>query len=354
MNHSVFPHLGYFLMVFVAVPGLVVSAEPRPTDTSALSSVELDLLSEFRENYYRLSEFYGNVKMECVHHFGLRSDEAVEPSARQSFPQRRRLVYRSRDNAWIRMDETELHGEERREGKTRFYIFRTEGALKAEKDADSSETQLVDLRPNCDLGKGGFAGYRFHRAPFSWIVPLEYVLLSTGGTGPVAVLDKIIEHELNGDRLVTIYVTFSSWVSHEPGPLQFTFLRDQCWALKELRFGDGVAWEGYEDKVVFAYSGLHEGIPLLRRAEYWKRWSARKERKDMPTPPWEHEVYEITDFVVGAVPAHEFTPEAIGLTIGRQTRRWGRRLVLAVGGGVLLAVYFIFRRRSAALVRQAS
>jgi hypothetical protein len=74
----------------------------------------------------------------------------------------------------------------------------------------------------------------------------------------------------------------------------------------------------------------------------------------MPTPPWQHVVYEITDFVVGAVPAHEFTPEAIGLTIGRQTTRWGRRLVLAVGAGVLLAVYFIFRRRSAALVRQAS
>jgi hypothetical protein len=115
-----FFHLVCWFAVVAGIPQSATSAELRPTDTSALSSVEVDLLSEFRENYYRLSEFYGNVKMECIHHFGLRSDETVEPSAQQSSQQCRRLVYRSRDNAWLRMDATELHGEERREGKTGF------------------------------------------------------------------------------------------------------------------------------------------------------------------------------------------------------------------------------------------
>jgi hypothetical protein len=152
-------------------------------------------------------------------------------------------------------------------------------------------------------------------------------------SAPECKVSKVTEVTRAGKRLVQVFWEravplqarqFSGW---------FLFARDEFWVLLEYEFG------GQRDRCSIHYGEKVDGIPLVKRVEYWRDVGGKRMAQ--------YET-EATDVKLGPAAEEDFTTAAFGLpeiqATGERTRPW--LLPLGVLGLIASAILAFLARRS--------
>lgn len=317
------------LVVLLSVTAATISAEAPALAADLPAEEQKKLLEEYRQNYGRLKAFYGNVRMVVT-----RRESGVPAYKNDKNPEGKRtkeLVYRARHGQFYRLDQTFLDvDDESRRQATTVWLVRPEGHLVAERGAPDSpflaKTWSQESR-------------HFESAPyFNFVSAVQRSVFERFPSTKEQVV-RIAAVEEDGERLarVSVLIVYDSGMESLS---DLTLYRDRSWAVKEATWG-APALSKPDDRVRRCrceYKGAEDGIPLVTRVVSWQELGPERLRSNI-------EEVEVQMLDVGAVPEEEFTLEALGLRIGAHQANWQIRLVLLVGGVLLVALFFVWRRR---------
>jgi hypothetical protein len=317
--------------------------------TRSLSQRELALIDEYRQNYARLRNLYGNVQIEAIvrstNFPGRKTDK--NPDGKNTA----RLHYRSKDNKLFRVDAEALDWErEESLGRHTVYVVGPEVSFEARRTGLEHSLAITRVFANsAELVNGPLLVHsKFFRAPFSTTgnAILEEMLFDRPNW-PVSEW-RISRVELSEDRpnLVSIFLD-TVYNDERSGKLamdyRFTFIRNLAWALesyssevKILQSDEDMAWLGR-----FQYDRGADDMPLLKNATYWVERGPDRERS-------QDEVYDVTRFVPEPADTADFLPEALGLSLAASKANWTGRFLIFILGVVLLIAYFNLKRRQPA------
>ncbi len=276
-----------------------------------LSPEEFALLQEYQANYQRLKEFYNNVRIEGilqrpVRRVRQRNDNPPEKCIVQ-------LVFRTKGARFFRVDGMTLEADKQTPaGRSWVILVRPGGYLWISRDNPQGQFRVT--RYGDDPSNAALPSVcRYCRAAYyNYVSPMEKFVFK-----PIPwakVYEREVQaHEEVGERLVTITLRAVDKREGEEYSGRFVFYRDRSWAMKECSWGfahltnpeHGVREARCE------YEGTHNGIPLLKRVEYWTVSGPQRTRTAA-------EIFEVRSIEVGPVNDEEFTVEALGLRIGKR------------------------------------
>lgn len=323
---------------------------PMPVDTRAqspelnrdLSHKEQQLLEEYRNNYERLRQAYtSNIRIEVVRR---RSDFLDNPEGSAAS----RLSYSAGDGKRFRMDAARLvPSAESPVGATSVQLATPEGYVIAKRESPGEPFVILDWSDDPEEGLALLSSEKFQWSPYScYELPLEWFIFHQPGFMSTWSIGSITEHEEAGERLVSVSVGGITKLRAKNWRGSFIFLRDRAWAIKEYSWGDA---DPMAPEVVrnarYDYEGDHEGVPLLKRVEYWEERGPDRKRLA-------NEVFEVQRIQVGPVPEEEFTLESIGLSLGKQRSRWAWRLAAVLATVLVFALLYVVLRRREAIQAQ--
>ncbi|MGO8750278.1 MAG: hypothetical protein ACLQNE_30405 [Thermoguttaceae bacterium] len=321
------------VLVVLVVGNRALLAEPRLVNAKNAPEVRA-LLAEFRENYVRLKDAYSNVYLEAVcHGFSRNSIKEPEPSDSVS-----RLAYRAREGAFFRTDLTMFpSGLASPPARTSVALVTPEGFLLASRESPEAKFVVAKWGENREYGLSMIGNSILAWAPFSvWIVPLDEYFL-TEGSSRFQVAEVTQEKE-GRDRIVAM--TIQRGEAKGSLMVRVVFFRDRSWAVKEYAWGQLHADrpEALVRRARYDYEGSSEGIPRLKRLEFW-------EEATLKGPAYTHKVFDVEKIEFGPVPENEFAGEVVGVRIPSHRSSWTKPLVAIVVGVILMAIYSVLRRR---------
>ncbi len=269
------------------------------------------MLEEYRTNYRRLVDCYQNIQIEVVHYFTPSQGPHGEhrPATKEYF------IYRSNGGKFFRMDGSRLAPEEEKPaGRALVTLVRPEGYLTARREDKDRTSVPEEWSSNRLNGISSLSRYRFHTAPFSFDVrPIEHFAFRLPSYLKSFTLEKAEVQQEDGEE--TVSLTWRAVGKDSPASFswRFVFYRNRAWALKEYSVGPADRQESSGRATVerarFEYEGLHDGVPLLKRAEYWSEILSDSRRGDQ-------RVYEVRSIVPGPVRESEFDLDALGIKMG--------------------------------------
>lgn len=292
-------HLRVVQMLVLAF-GAVISTFGRAQEPKLAADLPTEeqksLLAEYRRNYDRQKEFYGNARMVVI-----RRESNIPAYRDGKNPDGRRtveFVYRARDGKFLRLDETILDiRDESRRGATTVWGARPEGHLVAKREAP--DRPFVPMTWSLARGEFEWAPY------FNFVGTAQRQVFERiqGAKGQVVEINAAQE---DGERVAT--VTVRAIFDNGDTSTRLVLYRDRAWAVKEATWGDPNLRKPGDSvrRCQCEYKGERDGIPLLTRVVSWMEVGPERRRVNIQEA-------EIRDLQVGAVAEEEFTLEALGL-----------------------------------------
>ena len=306
-------------------PGLAIGA----VSNAAVSKEEF--LAEYGPAAARLDEFYSNLRVSAV------LTKAAWPDAAGNIGEE--VVIRGGRGS-LRLDRTTSQGQ--RPGTAvwvatparSFDAFARPGQSSyALEDLSSSYNDAVEgMRLRCPLTA---APYGFLNIRITDLIKFDDLTVTR--------LERTTDEQ--GAALVKLHYEEHFEVDGKPADRYgwLTFYPDRCWALREHSWGTKDPNER-RIRTLLDYAGDEEGVPLLKRAEYWD------ERGPPPLKRFLVQTFEVTELVPGPVPAKEFSLAAFGLPDIEQGAPSGMPYLivffglLALVAGILLRRWVVARR----------
>jgi hypothetical protein len=271
-----------------------------------------ELLTQYEAGVDRLKQFYSRVEIQAT-----MITQAREGEGKPAFHQ---ILYRS-NGSLKRVDVSDIIDGTRRTRsgvigeRLSFEVTRQEGGRPYVSGMGSNKEQALEaMRRHCPVFSapyGLFEGtiLQFLREPD--LVPTNIKTLNAGSEKVCSVsFERHIRAE--GHKIDT----YGS----------FTFLPTKAWALKDYTIGTKI-------KCKIVYEGEVEGIPLLKRAEYWDDHGAGKPRTGI-------RIIDVQSIRPATAPAKEFTLASFGLPEVQPDQGGGTHympyLVFAAGVGLIL------------------
>lgn len=326
-----------------------VGRADSPDLTREVSVEDRRLLEEYKANYERLKETYTtNIRIEAIERrFGFPAEVSAEnPAGRKAY---HLIYYAGSAGNVFRMDVAPLFaGTDARKGITNVHLATPEGYVMARRKSPGEAFVIVSWNDDPDSGLANLSSYKFQWSPYScYVLPLEWFIFQQPGFAGTRNIDEVNVHEVDGERLVTLVLSGMTKRPNTGWRSSFVFHRDRAWALKEYTWGDAEpdAPSAEVFRARYEYAGDYQGVPLLKRVEYWRELGPDRKRLA-------NEVFEVQRIQVGPVPDEEFTLESIGLSLGKQRSRWAWRLAAVLATVLVFALLYVVLRRREAIQAQ--
>jgi hypothetical protein len=290
-----------------------------------------EFLAEYAPAAARLEEFYSNLRL------GARVANSGWPQEARNIQQE--IVIRGGHGS-LRLDRTTSEGE--RPGTavwvaapTRsFNVFARPGqsSYAMEDLGTRSAVAVAGMRLRCPLTAAPYGILEDRITDFIKFDDLTVTRLERTTDEQGAALAKL-HYERHGEDDGQRYEQYG-WLAFYP---------DRCWALREYSFG---AKDPNKTRIRarLDYAGDKDGVPLLKRAEYWYESGPPPRKRSLV------QTFEVTELVPGPVPEKEFSLAAFGLPDIEQAAPSGLPYlvvflgILTLVAGILLRRWLVARR----------
>ena len=317
-------------MPWLLGPGLAIGAGSNSAASNGAVSKE-EFLAEYGPAAARLEEFYSNLRLSA------RVANSGWPQEARNIQQE--IVIRGGRGS-LRLDRTTSQGD--RPGTavwvaapTRsFNVFARPGqsSYALEDLGTRSAVAVEGMRLRCPLTAAPYGILEDRIADFIKFDDLTLTRLERTTDEQGAALAKL--HYERHDELDGQPTEQYGWLAFYP---------DRCWALHEYSFG-AKDLNYTRIRALLDYAGDEEGVPLLKRAEYWYESGPPPRKRSLV------QMFEVTELVPGPVPEKEFSLAAFGLPDIEQAAPSGMPYlivflgILALVAGILLGRWALARR----------
>ncbi|MBX9788905.1 MAG: hypothetical protein K2Y37_08300 [Pirellulales bacterium] len=308
--------------------GLIAVALPLalgPSFAAGAVSKE-EFLAQYEPDAARLQEFYGNVRLSA------RVANSGWPQEAHNIQQE--IVLRGGRGS-LRLDRTTSQGE--RPGTAAWVATPTRSFAAFARPGQSSYSledlsgqyagAVAGMRLRCPLTAAPYGILEDRITDFIRFEDLTVTRLERTTDEQGAALAKL-HYERHSEDDGQRYEQYG-WLSFYP---------DRCWALREYSFG---AKDPNKTRIraLLDYAGDQEGVPLLKRAEYWYESGPPPRKRSLV------QTFEVTELVPGPVPEKEFTLAAFGLPEVEQAAPSKLPYVIVFLGLLALVAGIMLRRR---------
>jgi len=297
----------------IAATGAFARAQAPSVAAAALPARERGMLDEFSAGYDRLVRCYDNIEMEVIYRTSKLDPKSDGSNIEEKIAHR--YVYRVNAGKLFRMDSIKLNVQDESPTGAVVVQFFTphRGHQWAEREKAGEPFVLGEGDPNFHIGK--WLEHTFCIAPYTaYLFDTKPLVLGQSDlVAPSTAKLSITADEEGRDRLVTIILQGLSKRRGRDWRAKLVFYRDKSWALKEAHLGV-VSLAEPDDANYFCryeYEGMHDGVPLLKRAEYWREVGPERTRRRV-------ESYQVVKIKPGPVNEEEFSLASLGLTVESQ------------------------------------
>jgi hypothetical protein len=315
-------------MRFIAGVLLVIFAWAVSPANATVS--EGEFFAQYETAARKLRDFYGAVTISgTLTKKNWTKDKNVAPE--------KVVVYADGDRVRVDVDSSKLIDGSPHDGAVRVSVVAPDTSFALTREPGANAYVLRNVTSDAESMAHALRGEKYLLfAPYKDRMGIDVLeKLKSPGTKITSIAE-----EKRGDELL-VKVSYQEDIVFNNKPLQYIgwylFAQDKSWALRGS-FSQRPVAEAKQIWSEIEYGDTVDGIPLLKKAEYWMQKGTERS---------EVQKYEVTEIKPGRVPEREFQLAAFGIRDIREERETNYWLYLIVAGVVLIAAAFIVARISA-------